>query len=75
MNNLKESIIEIDDGINKLKQSFNDDLYNKVSDKLLELDDLINNNKIPNEIYVELVKFHNERRRIHASLKNNNKRK
>lgn len=75
MNNLKELIIEIDDGINKLKQSFNDELYNKISDKLLELDDLINNNKIPNEIYVELVNFHNERRRIHASLKNNNKRK
>ena len=75
MNKLKELIIFIDEGIDKLKQNFNDDLYNKVSSKLLELDDLINNHQVPNDIYVELVKFHHNRRLIHASLKNNNKGK
>ena len=75
MNNLKELIIEIDTGIDKLKQSFNDDLYNEIHIKLLELDNLINTNQIPNDIYREIVKFHHERRLKHASLKNMNKKR
>lgn len=75
MNNLRDLIIEIEDGINKLQKEFDDVLYDKINIKLLELDELINTNQIPNEIYVPLVKFHHKKRLKHASLKNNNKLK
>lgn len=74
MNKLKDLLIEIDEGINKLQQEFDDNLYDEVSKKLLELDNLINTNQVPKEIYVQLVKFHHEKRLIHASLKNMNKK-
>ncbi len=73
MNDLGELIIKIEDGINKLKQEFNDDLYYNVHQWLLNLEDMIDNNEIPKEIYVKVVKYHHNRRLIHASLKTNGK--
>ena len=75
MNKLKDLIIEIDMGIDNLKQNFNDELYNDIHQKLLKLDGLINSNQIPNDIYQELIKFHHNRRLQHASLKRMNNRK
>lgn len=70
---LRDLIIEIEDGINSLKKEFNDDLYNNVHQLLLKLEDLIDENRIPKEIYLDIIKYHHKRRLIHASLKTNNK--
>ncbi len=74
MNELKDLLIEIDSGIKKLKQEFDDNLYNEIDKKLLELDSLLSNNKIPKSIYIEINKFHIRNRLIHASLKDMNKK-
>ena len=46
----------------------NTEIYNEVEDELLSLNDLINDAKIPNDVYSKVVKFHHGCSLIHASL-------